>query len=154
LSGRRWLPRERLRVAFGAETGSVGGLHQEYYQLRTYKLRTGPQLALTQGYFEQALIPALNLLGMSPAGAFNLYRAGDPHLLRAYSLDFRRDTALARHPAGEGSGVCQERIGVSRRSRVSTRICTRGTIHPLGFFGLAKTDRSEAGKTHLPAAYL
>jgi len=59
-------------AAFGAETGSVGGLHQEYYQLRTYKLRTGPQLALTQGYFEQALIQALNRLGMSPVGAFNL----------------------------------------------------------------------------------
>lgn len=39
-------------AAFGAETGPEGGPHQEYYQLRTYTLRTGPQLALTQGYFE------------------------------------------------------------------------------------------------------
>lgn len=55
-------------AAFGAETGP----HQEYYQLRAYTLRTGPQLALTQGYFEQALIPALNRLAMSPVGTFKL----------------------------------------------------------------------------------
>lgn len=59
-------------AAFGAETGPGGGSHQEYYQLRTYTLRTGPQLALTQGYFEQALIPTLNRLGMSPVGTFKL----------------------------------------------------------------------------------
>jgi hypothetical protein len=59
-------------AAFGAEPEPGGGPHQEYYQLRAYTLRTGPQLALTQGYFEQALIPALNRLGMSPAGTFKL----------------------------------------------------------------------------------
>jgi hypothetical protein len=59
-------------AAFGAETPPRGGPHQEYYQLRTYTLRTGPQLALTQGYFERALIPALNRLGMSPIGTFKL----------------------------------------------------------------------------------
>jgi hypothetical protein len=44
----------------------------EFYQLRTYTLRTGPQLALTQGYFEKALIPALNRLTMAPIGGFKL----------------------------------------------------------------------------------
>jgi hypothetical protein len=46
--------------------------HQEFYQLRTYTLRNGPQTALTQRYFEIALIPALNRLEMSPIGAFKL----------------------------------------------------------------------------------
>ncbi|GAC1415368.1 MAG: NIPSNAP family protein [Acidobacteriaceae bacterium] len=45
---------------------------QEFYQLRTYTLRNGPQLALTQAYFEHALIPALNRLQMSHVGAFKL----------------------------------------------------------------------------------
>jgi hypothetical protein len=45
---------------------------QEFYQLRKYTLRNGPQLTLTQGYFERALIPALNRMGMSPVGAFKL----------------------------------------------------------------------------------
>jgi len=45
---------------------------QEFYQLRKYELRNGPQTALTQGYFEKALIPALGRLGMGPVGAFKL----------------------------------------------------------------------------------
>lgn len=45
---------------------------QEYYELRTYTLRTGPQLELCQNYFEHALIPALNRLGINPVGAFKL----------------------------------------------------------------------------------
>jgi hypothetical protein len=44
----------------------------EFYQLRTYTLRNGPQPALAQGYFERALIPALNRLGMAQIGAFKL----------------------------------------------------------------------------------
>ncbi len=45
---------------------------QEFYQLRKYTLRTGPQLALTQNYFEHALIPALNRIGISKVGAFKV----------------------------------------------------------------------------------
>ena len=45
---------------------------QEFYQLRTYFMRNGPQPALTQGYFERALIPALNRLKLGPVGAFKL----------------------------------------------------------------------------------
>jgi hypothetical protein len=45
---------------------------QEFYQLRKYALRNGPQPALCQGYFERALIPALGRLGMGPVGAFKL----------------------------------------------------------------------------------
>src|ERR1700724_4890611 len=61
-------------AAFGAEPDEKASAEarQEFYQLRTYTLRTGPQLALTQGYFERALIPALNRLEMAPVGAFKL----------------------------------------------------------------------------------
>ena len=45
---------------------------REFYQLRKYALQTGPQLALTQNYFEHALIPALNRMAMAPVGAFKL----------------------------------------------------------------------------------
>lgn len=44
----------------------------EFYQLRKYTLQTGPQLALTQNYFEHALIPALNRMMIKPVGAFKL----------------------------------------------------------------------------------
>ena len=52
-----------------AETSAV---KQEFYQLRTYTLRNGPQLTLIQGYFERALIPALNRLGVERVGTFKL----------------------------------------------------------------------------------
>jgi NIPSNAP len=45
---------------------------QEFYQLRKYALQTGNQLALTQNYFEHALIPVLNRMAMAPVGAFKL----------------------------------------------------------------------------------
>jgi hypothetical protein len=45
---------------------------REFYQLRKYALRNGPQTSLTQGYFERALIPALGRIGMGHVGAFKL----------------------------------------------------------------------------------
>lgn len=51
---------------------SPGGKEREYYELRKYTLHSGPQTALIENYLENALIPALNRLGMSRIGAFNL----------------------------------------------------------------------------------
>ena len=45
---------------------------REYYELRRYQLQSGPQTKLVQTYVAEALIPALNRLGFSPIGAFNL----------------------------------------------------------------------------------
>ncbi|MGI8773298.1 MAG: NIPSNAP family protein [Acidobacteriaceae bacterium] len=54
-----------------AET-AAGGTAREYYELRKYSLQTGPQVKLADSYVADALIPALNRMGMSPVGAFNL----------------------------------------------------------------------------------
>jgi hypothetical protein len=59
-------------LASGREGKAVSEVAQEFYQLRKYSLRMGPQLALVQGYFEKALIPALGRLKMGPVGAFKL----------------------------------------------------------------------------------
>src|SRR5487761_453112 len=48
------------------------GTPREYYELRQYHMQTGPQTKLTDAYVSDALIPALNRLGISPVGAFNL----------------------------------------------------------------------------------
>ena len=45
---------------------------REFYQIRRYSLKSGPQLALTESYFGDALIPALTRMGMGPIGAFKL----------------------------------------------------------------------------------
>jgi NIPSNAP len=46
---------------------------REYYELRCYQLQSGPQQKQLDTYLAEALIPALNRLGMSTIGAFNLY---------------------------------------------------------------------------------
>jgi hypothetical protein len=56
----------------GAEGRAQAQSAQEYYLLRKYSLRNGAQLALTQNYFAQALIPALNRMSITPVGAFKL----------------------------------------------------------------------------------
>ena len=48
------------------------GTPREYYELRQYHMQNGPQTKLTDAYVSDALIPALNRLGISPVGAFNL----------------------------------------------------------------------------------
>jgi hypothetical protein len=43
---------------------------REYYALRRYSLQRGPQHNLTDSFFQNALIPALNRLGVTPVGVF------------------------------------------------------------------------------------
>lgn len=45
---------------------------REFYLLRRYQLKSGPELKLTENYFAAALIPALGRMGMGPVGAFKL----------------------------------------------------------------------------------
>jgi NIPSNAP len=45
---------------------------REYYELRKYHLQSGPQTKLTESYVSDALMPALNRLGVSSVGVFNL----------------------------------------------------------------------------------
>jgi hypothetical protein len=45
---------------------------REHYLLRRYTMQTGPQTALTEHFFADALIPALNRLGLNSIGAFKL----------------------------------------------------------------------------------
>lgn len=54
----------------GAQPAS--GKAREYYQIRRYHMRSGPQTKLTDSYVAEALIPALNRLGVAPVGAFNV----------------------------------------------------------------------------------
>jgi hypothetical protein len=44
----------------------------DFYLLRRYTMQSGPQTTLTEHYFADALIPALNRLNLRPIGAFKL----------------------------------------------------------------------------------
>ena len=73
---RRFLASALATSAFAitgnSEAQSSAGKPREYYELRKYQLQSGPEPKLLQSYLADALIPALNRLGFSPIGAFNL----------------------------------------------------------------------------------
>jgi hypothetical protein len=48
------------------------GTGREFYELRRYHLANGPQRKLCEDFFRDALIPALNRLGVSPVGVFDV----------------------------------------------------------------------------------
>jgi hypothetical protein len=78
---RRKFVSDSLAVSALSMAGSATGAGQtggasattEYYDLRRYELINGPGTKLTDNYFEGALIPALNRLGIGPVGAFSVY---------------------------------------------------------------------------------
>lgn len=84
---------------------------REYYQLRRYQLRSGPESKLVNGYLSEALIPGLNRLGIKPVGVFSQeIGAGNPaiyvlipsmsvELLTTVDLHLEQDTEYLK--AGE-----------------------------------------------------
>lgn len=52
-----------------AQQSSSG--EREYYELRRYHILSGAMKQLADGYFRDALAPALNRLGIKPVGVFN-----------------------------------------------------------------------------------
>jgi hypothetical protein len=76
LKRRRFLT-SAVGMAVGTAATSEAGQAQsgggrEYYELRKYRMESGPQPKLADAYVAEALIPALNKLGISPVGAFLL----------------------------------------------------------------------------------
>ena len=61
-----------LALANSSEAQTPSTSAREYYEIRKYHLQSGPQTKLTDNYVANALIPALNRLGIAPVGAFNL----------------------------------------------------------------------------------
>jgi hypothetical protein len=59
----------KSEVFWAAEGGDNA---REFYQLRCYHLANGPQKKLCDDFLRDALVPALNRLGISPVGVFNL----------------------------------------------------------------------------------
>jgi NIPSNAP len=55
-----------------ADQSGGTGAAREYYELRRYQLRSGPQPKLVEKYMAESLVPGLNKLGLKPIGAFTL----------------------------------------------------------------------------------
>lgn len=53
-------------------SASTQGKQRLYYELRRYQLVDGPQKKICDAFFQNAFIPAVNRLGITPVGVFNL----------------------------------------------------------------------------------
>jgi hypothetical protein len=60
-----------LAIGSAAQTQTSANRQREFYQLRRYALQSGPQVAMTEKYISEALIPALAKKS-GPVGAFRL----------------------------------------------------------------------------------
>jgi hypothetical protein len=56
----------------GAPGAAPGEAGREYYLLRRYALRRGPQQKAIDDFFRDAAVPAMNRLGIKPVGVFNV----------------------------------------------------------------------------------
>src|SRR6266542_449068 len=65
-----WTLGAGVRGAEAAEQGGSGTTSPEYYELRTYRLRFGPQRKAMDDFLRDAALPAWNLLGIAPVGVF------------------------------------------------------------------------------------
>jgi hypothetical protein len=70
----------------GPESGDAN--KREFYLLRRYMLSAGPQRKLTDDYFRDALVPALNRLEFSPIGIFNVTIGPDMPLMYVFIPSF------------------------------------------------------------------
>jgi hypothetical protein len=66
MTGRPALPES------SAEAGLKMSNDRQYYELRKYLLRRDSQMQTTTKYLSDALVPALNRLGIGPVGAFSV----------------------------------------------------------------------------------
>jgi hypothetical protein len=53
-----------------ASRKAAAAARREYYELRAYRLKPGASVALLDGYFEKALLPALDRRGIKTVGVF------------------------------------------------------------------------------------
>jgi NIPSNAP protein len=76
-AGGALLGRDAVGAAQAGATGSAPARSPEYYELRRYHLRRGPQTKIVDDYWRLAALPALQRAGVGPVGAFNVMIGAD-----------------------------------------------------------------------------
>ena len=132
---------------------------REYYELREYRLQSGPQTALTERYIADALMPALNRLGISRVGAFNLtYGPETPVLYLLIPSTIARDARHRSSPLGRKRRFPQGRGAFLECPREGTRFHSSRQHAPDCLRRLAPTHASRGngseGQAHLPTSHL
>jgi hypothetical protein len=93
-----------ILAELGASAQEAGAsVAREFYELRLYHLRRGPQMELFDKFYSEAAIPAMNRAGVQKVGVFSL--AVGPESPTLYVLLTHKSpesvTALANHMAAD-----------------------------------------------------
>jgi hypothetical protein len=94
-----------VRGAEAVEQGGSAAAGPEYYELRTYRLRFGPQKKALDDFLREAALPAWNRLGIAPVGVFETMigpEAPTLHVLLTHKTLESFATAGARLDADAG----------------------------------------------------
>jgi hypothetical protein len=79
MTRRDWLAGSLAASSFGglsaastgaSSPGSAGPAARDFYELKRYQLRSGPEPRLLDAYLREAAVPALNRVGVKPVGVF------------------------------------------------------------------------------------
>ncbi len=113
-------------AALEAQAQGQGTGGREYYELRRYHMQSGPTTKAANKYFEEALIPALNRLGMKTVGAFDLYLGPETPslylLIPSNSLDTLVNTESHLAKDDEYRKAGEAFLGVSAKEPAYLRI--------------------------------
>jgi hypothetical protein len=127
---------------------------RDFYELRRYELRAGPQVKLTHAFLRDALIPAVNRLGIAPVGAFNIVIGHESPsiyvLLPSPSLKalVTVETALASDAAYQQAG--KDFLNAPAQSPAYVRMESKLMI---AFAGKPRPTVPQAAATHRPRTF-
>jgi hypothetical protein len=91
----------------------------EYYELRRYRLRRGPQTQLVDAYMRDALVPALARAGAGPIGVFNVTIGADNPTLHLL-ITYRTLDAFVALPARLAADAAYQKAGAAYLQAVAT----------------------------------
>jgi hypothetical protein len=77
-----------------------GGPARQWYEVRRFQLRNGPQQSTTVNYLRDAYVPALNRAGVKPVGVFNVSLGETPTIF-----------VLIPHASLDSIGAVRARVG-------------------------------------------
>jgi hypothetical protein len=99
-----------MASSFTASADDAGAAQRQFYELRLYHLRRGPQTDLFDKFYREAAIPALNRAGITQVGVFTVMVGPDsptmyvllthPSLESVATIHARLDADTEYHTAG------------------------------------------------------
>jgi hypothetical protein len=116
-AGGTWLSSPAATAA--RRSASIQGNSPEYYELRRYRLRRGPQQPIVDTYMREALVPALQRAGVGPVGVFNVTIGADNPTLHLL-ITYKTIDAFASLPARLSADAAYQSAGAAYLNAVAT----------------------------------